>query len=55
MDFRPIGNSILVRVDKESKVTPGGLFIPETANQDIWATAEVVATGPGKYSKELPS
>lgn len=50
MAFRPTGDSILVRFDEESdKVGEGLLFKPESATEHIFAKAEVLSVGPGKW------
>lgn len=46
MKLRPLQDRVLIRrVDPETK-TPGGIFIPDTA-QEKPAEGEVVAVGPG--------
>jgi len=46
MRFRPLGDRVVVRRVKEDQKTPGGIIIPETA-QEKPQEGEVVAVGPG--------
>jgi chaperonin GroES len=51
MKLRPLQDRVLVRrVDPEAK-TPGGIFIPDTA-QEKPIEGEVVAVGPGTRGKD---
>lgn len=51
MKLRPLQDRVLVRrVDPEVK-TPGGIFIPDTA-QEKPVEAEVVAVGPGTRDRD---
>jgi chaperonin GroES len=51
MKLRPLQNRVLVRrVEPETK-TPGGIFIPDTA-QEKPVEGEVVAVGPGTRDKD---
>ena len=51
MNFRPLGDRVLVkRVDEESK-TKGGIIIPDTAKEKP-QEGEVVAAGAGARSEE---
>lgn len=47
--FTPINNNILVKMFPESKVTVGGLHLPEVSGKGI-RKAEVVAVGSGKLT-----
>jgi len=55
MSIRPMGDNVLIRVDPETDqiATESGvkLFKPQGAHEHVLATAEVVATGPGKLTK----
>lgn len=44
MTVKPLGDRVLVKMEKEEEKTKGGLFIPETA-QEKTQVAEVVAIG----------
>jgi chaperonin GroES len=46
MNFRPLGDRVVVRRVKEDQKTPGGIIIPETA-QEKPQEGEVVSVGPG--------
>jgi chaperonin GroES len=46
MKFRPLGDRVVVRRVKEDQKTPGGIIIPDTA-QEKPSQGEVVAVGPG--------
>ena len=46
MKLRPLQDRVLVRRVEPEKKTPGGIFIPDTA-QEKPAEGEVVAVGPG--------
>lgn len=47
MKFSPLGDRVLVRPTNATQVTPGGVIIPETA-QERPMEGVVVASGPGK-------
>ncbi|MFW5694844.1 MAG: co-chaperone GroES [Alkalispirochaeta sp.] len=44
MTVKPLGDRILVKMEREEEKTKGGLFIPETA-QEKTQVGEVVAVG----------
>jgi chaperonin GroES len=46
MNFRPLGDRVVVRRVKEDQKTPGGIIIPDTA-QEKPQEGEVVSVGPG--------
>ena len=46
MKFRPLGDRVVVRRVQEDQKTPGGIIIPETA-QEKPQEGEVIAVGPG--------
>jgi chaperonin GroES len=46
MKLRPLQDRVLIRRVEPEKKTPGGIFIPDTA-QEKPAEGEVVAVGPG--------
>src|ERR1700751_6455465 len=46
MKFRPLGDRVVVRRVKEDQKTPGGIIIPETA-QEKPQEGEVISVGPG--------
>ena len=46
MKFRPLGDRVVVRRVQEDQKTPGGIIIPDTA-QEKPQEGEVVAVGPG--------
>jgi chaperonin GroES len=47
MTVKPLGDRVLVKMEKEGEKTKGGLFIPETA-QEKTQIANVVAVGDDK-------
>ncbi len=47
MTVKPLGDRVLVKMEKEGEKTKGGLFIPETA-QEKTQIASVVAVGDDK-------
>lgn len=47
MTVKPLGDRVLVKVEKEEEKTKGGLFIPETA-QEKTQIGDVVAIGDDK-------
>lgn len=47
MTVKPLGDRVLVKMEKEDEKTKGGLFIPETA-QEKTQIANVVAVGDDK-------
>jgi len=46
MNFRPLGDRVVVRRVKEDTKTPGGIIIPDTA-QEKPQQGEVISVGPG--------
>ncbi|HET7334752.1 MAG TPA: co-chaperone GroES [Rhizomicrobium sp.] len=57
MKFRPLGDRVVVRRVQEDAKTPGGIIIPETA-QEKPQEGEVVSVGPGALDdsgKRVPS
>jgi chaperonin GroES len=46
MKFRPLGDRVVVRRVQEDQKTPGGIIIPETA-QEKPQEGEVISVGPG--------
>ncbi len=46
MRFRPLGDRVVVRRVKEDQKTPGGIIIPDTA-QEKPQEGVIVAVGPG--------
>ena len=45
MNFQPIGDRVLLKVEELETKTASGIYIPENATQDKPTTAEVVAIG----------
>jgi chaperonin GroES len=50
MKFRPLGDRVVVRRVKEDQKTPGGIIIPETA-QEKPQEGEIIAAGPGAINE----
>ena len=50
MDFKPLGNRLLVRRVKEEDTMKNGLFIPDTAKEKP-QEGEVLSVGPGKLNE----
>jgi chaperonin GroES len=48
MKFRPLGDRVVVRRLAEDEKTPGGIIIPDTA-QEKPQEGEVVSVGPGAF------
>ncbi|MBN9534845.1 MAG: co-chaperone GroES [Alphaproteobacteria bacterium] len=46
MKFRPLGDRVVVRRVAEDQKTPGGIIIPETA-QEKPQEGEIISVGPG--------
>jgi chaperonin GroES len=51
MKFRPLGDRVVVRRVKEDQKTPGGIIIPDTA-QEKPQEGEVISVGPGAINEE---
>jgi len=51
MKFRPLHDRVLVRRIEEDSKTPGGIIIPDTA-QEKPQQGEVVAVGPGARGED---
>ena len=45
MNFQPLGNRVLLKVQEVETKTASGIYIPENASQEKPTTAEVVAIG----------
>lgn len=45
----PLDDRVLVQLDDEKTVTPGGLVLPDSAREKA-STGKVVATGPGRLN-----
>jgi chaperonin GroES len=43
MNFKPLGNRILVQIPEEKKQTQSGIFLPDNASKEKPTQAEVVA------------
>jgi chaperonin GroES len=57
MKFRPLGDRVVVRRVKEDQKTPGGIIIPDSA-QEKPQEGEIVSVGPGALDdngKRVPS
>ncbi|HVZ70306.1 MAG TPA: co-chaperone GroES [Rhizomicrobium sp.] len=56
MKFRPLGDRVVVRRVQEDQKTPGGIIIPDTA-QEKPQEGEVISVGPGaldESGKRIP-
>ena len=51
MKFRPLGDRVVVRRLAEDQKTPGGIIIPDTA-QEKPQEGEVIAVGPGARDEQ---
>jgi chaperonin GroES len=51
MKFRPLGDRVVVRRVAEDQKTPGGIIIPDTA-QEKPQEGEVIAVGPGALDED---
>ena len=51
IQFKPLGNRVLVRRLEEKEQKRGGIILPDTAKKKPELT-EVVAVGPGKKTQE---
>ena len=45
MNFQPLGDRVLLKVQEVETKTASGIYIPENASQEKPTTAEVVAIG----------
>ncbi len=45
MNIKPLADRVLVKVTQAEKKTSGGLYIPDTANQEKTQVAVVIAIG----------
>ncbi len=51
--IQPLGDRVLVkRVDADAKKSPGGIYIPETAQKEKSKRGTVIAIGPGKVGDD---
>jgi chaperonin GroES len=50
MTFRPLEDRIVIRPEKAEEVTPGGIVLPDTA-QETPLHGEVLLVGPGRYNE----
>ena len=51
MNFRPLGDRVVVRRVKEEQKTAGGIIIPDTA-QEKPQEGEIVSVGPGALNED---
>src|SRR5689334_21179371 len=51
MQFRPLGDRVLLRRDEEDEKTKGGIIIPDTAKEKP-QEGEVIAVGPGARDED---
>ena len=51
MKFRPLGDRVVVRRVKEDQKTPGGIIIPDTA-QEKPQEGEIISVGPGAIDEK---
>jgi chaperonin GroES len=51
MKFRPLGDRVVVRRLAEDQKSPGGIIIPDTA-QEKPQEGEVIAVGPGAWDEK---
>ena len=51
MKFRPLGDRVVVRRVQEDQKTPGGIIIPDTA-QEKPQEGEIIAAGPGARNEQ---
>ena len=49
MKIKPLNDRVLIKRKDADKMTPGGLYIPETAREKQVMQAEVIAVGPGAF------
>lgn len=49
----PAGDRLIIRRDEANKVTPGGIALPDTAQDNRTTRGTVVAVGPGEFSPHL--
>lgn len=47
--LKPLHNRVLVAMDGGEEVTPGGIIIPETAQEEVPIKGTVLAVGPGDW------
>lgn len=53
VSIQPLGDRVLVkREGKETTKSPGGIFIPETAEKEKSKKGVVIAVGPGKIGDD---
>ncbi|MDK2891990.1 co-chaperone GroES [Methanohalophilus sp.] len=53
MSIKPIGERVLIKPIKEEEITPGGIYIPESAQKER-KEGTVIAVGTFEDGKELP-
>ncbi|HEY56983.1 MAG TPA: co-chaperone GroES [Anaerolineae bacterium] len=51
MEWRPLGNRVVVEPIEEDEVTPGGIVLPETAKEKP-QQGKVLAVGPGERDEK---
>lgn len=53
VSIQPLGDRVLVkREEKETTKSPGGIYIPETAEKEKSKKGTVIAIGPGKMGDD---
>lgn len=53
MSLKPLGDRVIVKVDKAEEKTAGGLILTSD-NKEKPSTGKVVAVGPGKEDEKMP-
>lgn len=52
LKLQPLDNRIVIEIEEHSRTTPGGLFIPDTAQMGGHFKGRVIAVGSGHVSKK---
>lgn len=51
-NYRPMGDTVLVRAVEVKNQTESGLYIPDTASKDKPQQGQVIAVGPGRQLED---
>lgn len=47
--LKPLHNRVLIALDGAEETTPGGIIIPQTAQEEVPIQGTVLAVGPGEW------
>ncbi len=52
LNIQPLGDRVVVKPEKEEKVTASGIILADTGGKEKPEKGKVVAVGPGRYNED---